>query len=177
MRKFELFSKLKLNTQTCVSNVPRVLYKQERDWTCSIACIRTLLSNVSDNVLSEDEFISIFKLAPSPYYSKDIKSLCILSNIDVVYGCDFDEVTFDTVLDYLSTGYYVMVECMINYAHWLVLLGYFPVCNNNVEASELLLYDPYYDKVRLVNVDEFVSMWIDGDYGNTNVKCDFIAIK
>lgn len=91
MRKFELFSKLKLNTQTYTSNVPRVLYKQERDWTCSIACIRTLLSSVSDNVLSEDEFISIFKLTPSPYYSKDIKSLCILSDIDAIYGCDFDE--------------------------------------------------------------------------------------
>ena len=37
-----------------VSNTPPRLFRQERDWTCSVACIRTLLSRRNAVVPSEN---------------------------------------------------------------------------------------------------------------------------
>lgn len=88
-----------------------------------------------------------------------------------------ENVSFDMVLDLMKQGYYIMLECMYNYAHWLVLLGYYPLDNSTLEKSSLLVYDPYYNNVRLLNADEFIAMWIDGNYGNTMVEKDFIAIR
>ena len=176
-RKFEYFSKLVLKEQSVITNSPRYLFRQERDWTCSVACLRSILSGIEKNIKSEEEYISMFKFDVGPHYSCDIKNKGILSEVKALYGCDFDDITFDELLVYLKKGYYIMVETMINYAHWLVLLGYFPLQDNDAEHAEVLLYDPYYDKVRLISADEFMSMWIDGDYEHTRVKKDFIAIK
>ena len=77
----------------------------------------------------------------------------------------------------MEQGYFVMLESMINYAHWTVLLGYYPLCGNDLEKAKLLMYDPYYDEVRLVNADEFISMWRDGSYETTRIDRDFIAVK
>ena len=32
-------------------------------------------------------------------------------------------------------------------------------------------------EIKLINTDEFISMWIDGDFKNSKVKNDFIAVK
>ena len=78
----------------------------------------------------------------------------------------------------MNNGYAIMIESMINYAHWLVLLGYYIIGDSrDIESHKVLVYDPYYDKVRLIIADEFLSMWIDGDHEKTGVVKDFIAIK
>ena len=59
----------------------------------------------------------------------------------------------------------------------MVLLGYYVVKDTkNLEEHKILFYDPYYD-LKLLNADEFIGMWIDGNYENTKVKNDFIALK
>lgn len=166
-----------LRHQTVISNPPRQLFHQQTDWTCSIACIRSLLSGVSEQVPGEQELIERFGLKPGPHYSKDIKRIGILDGYNAVYGCDQTDADFDTILDYLENGYYVMVESMYNYAHWYVLLGYYPIAGADIEKSTLLIYDPYYHNTRLLNTDEFICMWIDGNFAASGVEKDFIAIQ
>ena len=79
MRLHELFD---TNTSdfknVAVCSISKV-FKQERDWTCSIACIRTLISskyNISENV-----FIQKYNLSTGPYYSKDIKRIGSLDDL------------------------------------------------------------------------------------------------
>ena len=176
-RKHELFEQNNLKHNEVVVSAPKKLYPQETDWTCSVACIRTMLSGITYNVPEEMEIVRQNNMKPGPYYSRDIKKLGLLDNYDVVYGCDKEKADMDMVLDMVQNGYYVMLECMYNYAHWMVLLGYYPLENSDIEKSELLMYDPYYDKIRLLSADEFISMWIDGNYENTKVIRDFIAVK
>lgn len=176
-RKFELFKKNSLAHKNIVMMAPDSMYPQERDWTCAFACIRTMLSGVTEAVPAEDTLVKDFSLEPHPYYSKDIKELHILDEYEALYGCDNPEITFDDILDFGQKGYHVMLECMINYAHWMVLLGYFPLSGNDIEKSYLLFYDPYYNELKKINADEFISMWIDGNYENTKVVRDFIAVK
>lgn len=176
-RKEEYFQKNRLRHNKVVSMQPRELFPQETDWTCIVACIRTLLSGIITDVPQEREFVIACNLKPGPHYSKEIKESHVLDAYKVIYGCDITAKEFDMVLDYMEEGYYIMLECMYNYAHWMVLLGYYPVEESNIEKSTLLMYDPYFDQVRLINVDEFLSMWLDGDYANNGVKKEFIAIQ
>ena len=177
MRKREMFEPNYVECRNIVMSKVSELYKQERDWTCSVACIRTILSGYVDKVEDEDYFVSTYKLKPGPYYSKDVKKLKILKAYDVVYGCDCINVSFDVLLTLMENGYSIMVESMYNYAHWFVILGYYPLREKDVEKSMLLVYDPYYDEVRLIRADEFINMWIDGNYVNTKIEKDFIAIR
>lgn len=176
-RRNEYFEHQELEHQLVESRTPSRLFPQETDWTCSIACIRTILSGLQEYVPSEQEFVKKYHLSPGPYYSRDIQALGLLNEYDAVYGCDAKGITFDTILDYMSQGYYIMLESMYNYAHWFVLLGYFPLSGGNVEHSRLLMFDPYYNEVRLLITDEFISMWIDGNYEHSRVIRDFIAIR
>ena len=175
-RKAEYFDTYELSTKQCIFKSGLHLYPQERDWTCSIACIRTLLST-GNKELSEQYYIDKFGLKPGPHFSRDIKRIGILAEYDVKYGCDSKDICFDDILDTLNQGYGIMLECMYSYSHWLVLLGFIPIDDCNVEKSQLVLYDPYYDQLKVVIVDEFISMWYDGNYEVTQVKNDFIAIK
>jgi len=163
--------------QTVIANPPKTLYPQGTDWTCSIACIRTMLSGIMDTVPCEEEIIEKYALKPGPHYSGDIKRLGILEGYDAVYGCDHNGVDFDSILSYMKNGYYIMLESMYNYAHWYVLLGYYPLSEGNIETGSLLIYDPYYHNTRLLNTDEFICMWIDGNYAKSGIERDFIALK
>lgn len=177
IRKSELFTKQYTKEKTCVAKVPPMLFPQERDWTCSIACIRTLTSAFGSGPKDEDWYINNFKLEPGPHYSKDIKEKEILKGYTVEYGCDYNNFRFDNLIKLLGQGYYIMVEGMINYSHWLVLLGYYTLgSKDDLENNFVLLYDPYYDELKLVRAEEFIEMWRDGDYANTGVNHDFIAI-
>ena len=176
-RKSEYFQKYGLRHDRVVSMQPRQLFPQETDWTCAVACARTLLSGVTKKVPEEKEIVVACNMQPGPHFSKEIKDSGVLAQYDVVYGCDMKDKDFDMILDYMEDGYYMMLECMYNYAHWMVLLGYYPVEDSDIERSRLLLYDPYYDQVRLVHVDEFISMWIDGNFANSGIEKDFIAIR
>lgn len=176
-RKHDFFEMDKLSHEDVVVSAPKKFFPQETDWTCSIACIRTLLSGFLREVPGEIFFIESYHLIPGPHYSKDIKRLNILEKYDVKFGCDSVDNSFDKILDYMEEGYGVMVECMYNYAHWFVLLGYYPLEEGDIEKSKLLVYDPYYDEMRLLRVEEFINMWVDGNYENTRIEKDFIAIK
>ena len=115
-------------------------------------------------------------MKPGPYYSKDIKSMGMVAKYDVLYGCDNKNINMDNILEYITNGYFIMLECLYNYAHWIVLLGFYPLADN-IEKSKLLIYDPYYNEVRLLNADEFINMWIDGNYLENKIEKDFIAIR
>ncbi len=177
-RESVLFKPYTVTFDKTIACAPPRLYPQETDWTCSLGCIRTMLSALDENVMEEKAFVEKFKMKPQPYYSKDIKALSILDGYDAIYGCDSTDTNLDKILNYCAEGYYVMVESMINYSHWLVLMGYYTVQEyGDVEKSKLLFFDPYYNEIKMIRVDEFLSMWIDGNYAETKVAKDFIAIK
>lgn len=177
-RKMECFNTPPLKTTDSLSNVPLKLYPQERDWTCSIACIRSLLSAVSAEVPDEDTLVEKYSLIPGPHFSRDIKRLNILEGYDVIYGCDHKEIDFDALMELYRKGYYVMTEGMINYSHWLVFLGYFTIGEyTDPERNRVLFFDPYYNEIRILRADEFINMWIDGNHEKSGIERDFIAIK
>lgn len=177
MRKYEYFNKLNLSHQDVISKTPKRLYPQERDWTCSIACIRTILSGIDPSIPSEDSFVELYDLKPGPLFSKDIKNLNLLENYDVIYGCDLINPSFDQLLSYINDNYFVMIESMLNFSHWFVLLGYFPSIDSDIEHGKVLVYDPYYNETRLLILDEFIQMWLDGNHNINSIEKDFIAIK
>lgn len=153
------------------------LHKQHRDWTCSVACLRTILCTTLD----ENWFIDKFNMKPGPYYSKDLKVIADTFNrFKFTFGCDDDckdaFSKFTKLLLMLESGWSVMIETMYNYGHWLVVLGYFPH-GDQFSDCDILLWDPYLNKVRLENVEEVISMWIDGDHKSSGIVNDYIAVK
>lgn len=173
MRKEELFKKREMLIKNSISLTPPQLFKQERDWTCSIGCIRTLLSAITNTVPSEDEIIKKYKIEPNNLYSKDIKDLNILYKYDVKYGCDKD-LEFDKIIELMQKGYYIMLESMVHYSHWMVLIGYF-TNSEDIENYQLLFFDPYYNEIRLIRADEFIDMWADGE--DSDIQRDYIALR
>lgn len=163
-------------TETAVMT-PTKLYQQERDWTCSIACLRSITSSIK-NLGTEDHIIKTYGLCPGPYYSKDIKQLGILKDYIVEFGCDTEKnYDLDKLYRLLKNDYYVMVECMLNYDHWLVLMSYFPNNSKDIAEHRLLLYDPYFNEIKLMRAEEFCAMWISGEHMKNNVTLDYIAVK
>ena len=81
-------------------------YVQERDWTCSIACIRTILSKFKAEK-SEEYYIEKYKLIPGPHYSNNIKDINILKGREAIYGCDYtpEEKDINTIIDLANQGY------------------------------------------------------------------------
>ena len=176
-RKHEYFSKAsKLKINKCIySNVTK-LYKQNHDWTCSVACIRTIMSPIKSFKLTEDDIIDKYNLKPGPEYSKDIKRISLLKDYDTIYGTDKKDFTLEDLLLLIDSGYNVMIEGCFNYSHWITILSFFNF-NNDPEESIVIIYDPYYDEIKQYRLDELSSMWIDGDYAKSKVKKDFIAVK
>lgn len=163
------------HTKAIVSPI-RTFHRQNTDWTCSIACLRTMMTAFDKSIPSEEALVEEYNLQPGPHYSEELKRIGILKNYQAVYGCDNPNITFDQVLEYMEQGYAIMLECMVNYAHWMVLLGYYPLSDNDGKTS-LIFYDPYYNWIRKFRADEFMNMWQDGDWGSTNIIKDFIAIR
>ena len=159
MRKSEYFKPPReIQIMNNASMIPGMLYKQNRDWTCALACIRSITHDIC-YIGDEDKLIEEYKLEPGPLYSKDIVKLGILDDYHIVTPADY-QYGYDAELLYnlLMLNYYVMVETMICYDHWLVLCGYIANDNTSVEKQYLLLYDPYYDNLRQMSVDEFESV-------------------
>lgn len=159
-----------------VSNFPKFLYYQERDWTCSIAVLRSITSSIV-NIGSEDEILEKYNIKMGPNYSKQIKEYKILNdfNLDVLYGCDNQEVDVFDLIELLRQGYYIACEWMINYDHWTVLLGY--IHFGNIDEDMLIYYCPYYNEIRKVRLSEFIGMWCSGENLVNNISADFIAVK
>lgn len=173
----EFFTYEKPQGYISVSNTPPRLYRQERDWTCSVACIRTLLSGRVAEVASENEFIEKFGLVPGPHYVDELIEKQMLAPARVVKtnrSFAGEKIGLPLLACLLEEKYYVMAECMYNYAHWVVVLGYFAVRDaEDTEEHRILIYDPYYDQVRLVIADEFLTMWCDPD----GHEKEFVAIR
>lgn len=168
-----------LKTKASVSHVPRYMYHQHRDWTDHIACLRTLLSYCIPEVPKEDDIIQRYKISPGMKYSADIREWNFLEQyaVDVRYGCIETRIDFDDILKMLQDDYFVMMQTMINYSHWVVLCGYYCLDENDIERNKVLYYCPYYDEIRLTNADEFIEMWVDGAYVNSHVRNDFVAVR
>ena len=148
-----------------IGNFIAKLYKQDLYWACYIACIRTIVSGIVDDVPSEEQLIANFKLKAENQYSKDIKEKKLLENYDTVYGCDLksDSITIELVAELMRNGYYIMVESAYNnFAHWDVILKYY-----NLREHKLIIYDPYIDEVKTLEADEFNRLWSN----------EFVAIK
>lgn len=155
-----------------------VKYPQERDWTCGLACLRTMLFNKGIVTPSEEEYIENYDLKPGPIYVKDFLEKNIIPN-DIEFWTTHGYLTYGkepnlyTINFLLQLGMYVMVESCINYAHWIVIFGY---CTNGHPDKTfyhtLLIYDPFYDEFRVLHADEFESMWLDF----TGRKKEFIAL-
>ena len=171
-RKNELFQKT-AGLSESTGNIPPLLIPQERDWTCSLGCIRTICSAFG-KIPPEEELIEQGGFMPGPLFSDDIKASGILKEYDAVYGCDKEETSLRDMTDYLSKGYFVMTESIHNGGHWMVLLAILATGGSDLEKQSILLYDPYYDRSRLIIADEYDSMWYDA---NRDIMHDFIAIR
>lgn len=163
---------------TNIWNVPKHFYPQERDWTCSIAVLRTILSSFSD-VASEDEIIEKYGFKEGPHYSCEIQEKNVIDSkkVRVYYGCNYRNSgrDFSEILNLLKNGYYVAVETMINFDHWVVLLGYSHL--GDFDDDMITYYCPYFSEIRTVHFSEFVEMWKSGNYAQNDVVNDFIAVK
>lgn len=159
---------------TVMSTVKKV-FNQERDWTCSVACFRTLIHALYGNVKSEDFFVKNYNIIMGPQNSKDISNWGYAFREGIVtYGC-YDKLDKDVAgnLTRILRTHNVMVECMLNYAHWLVILGYIQL--GSLEDDIIILYDPYYNEIRKLRADEFFSMWYD--VAENPIHRDYVAIR
>lgn len=159
------------------SSTPPVLYPQERDWTCSVACIRSILSAFDKKVPSEDELIKRFDLKKGPHYTDEICQKRMFGNNRKIFSsldCEAEDINLKLLNNLLKKKYFVMTECLYNYAHWVVVVGYFAVKGaRNREEHTIAFFEPYYNEIRLVRADEFETMWCDAE-GHFR---EFVAVK
>ena len=117
--------------------------------------------------LTENDFITKYKLKPGPHYTEEILSKKMFGdNKKIVSHLDIrkEGLSLKLLNDLLVQKYYIMTECMYNYAHWVVILAYLAVRGkSDTEEHQILFYDPYYDETRLVRADEFATLWCDPD--------------
>ncbi len=178
MRKSQYYEKATTNKHNSVGNIPPKLLPQETDWTCAVACVRTMMSAFEPDLKSEEYYVKTHNLEMGPHYSEQIKGYKILDKYNAVYGCDNKNITFDDIVEMMENGYYIMLESMINYSHWVVMLAYLAVpTEHGIEKYEMMYYEPYYNVVKSISVDEFLGMWRDGPYETTKVERDFVAVK
>lgn len=162
---------------------PSDLLPQERDWTCAVACVRTLMSGLVV-VPSETLIVTNNNLTPGPQYSKDIKSWCgggcpLLDHpeLEVRYGCDDpdrDVLDESDVWAWLRDGYRVAINWMMSFDHWCVVMGYFP--HGSPSQHEVLFYDPYYDDIRKAHAPDLGVMWRSGNRAH-DLRHDYILVR
>lgn len=161
-----------------VSAVPPRLYRQERDWTCSVACLRSITSKWV-NIGSEDEVVTKYHMEHGPHYAHDLIECGALNGFDYVTSSinpNPDE-ELNRLHSLLDEGATIMVETCRSFDHWLVLLAYFPNECEYAEDQHVLFWDPYYGETLLMRASEFCDEWISGEWATNNIICDFIAIK
>lgn len=176
--KYEYFGDLEMlygSVPTGQLSTVTTLFKQERDWTCSLACYRTLLHACGFGV-SEDSLIDTCEIEPGPKCSEDIKKWAPILRCDrnMRYGCDnvFVNKKSATLLHELLQYYNVMIEVMINYAHWVVVLSYYKM--GSLDDDVIVIYDPYYDKIRQFRASEIFAMWFG--MGDRTRDRDYVAV-
>lgn len=158
---------------------PQRLFGQERDWTCCLACVRSLVSGLV-TVPAEDELIKRYGFVPGPIYSKQIKESGALNiqGLDVVYGCDEkDPENLDpsVIWDLLDRGYRVMANWMMSYDHWTMMLGY--ISDEDPDKASFVYWCPYFLETRMVRAGDFESMWHGGAQNGVIGPGDYIAVR
>ncbi len=179
-KKLEMFEAYSdLEHKYSVSHIPKIMCEQERDWSCSVAGLRTIVSAIVPNLPSEEYIIKKSKIKPGLKYSGEIREWKIWDELDVQkkFGCENVTITFDGLLSLLEDDWYIMVQTMVNYSHWMILCGYYCVEPDDFEKNSVLCYDSYYDTMRLFPADEFIEMWRDGAFVESHVERDFVAVK
>lgn len=173
--KHELFPPEKLEIPYAASCMPPVLYAQGVDWTCALACVRSIASGLA--VLPDDGvLVRKMGLSPGPVYSGTIKRSGILDmpGIGVRYGCDVQDVSIRDLWRFLDHGWRVMVNWMYSYDHWTVLTAYIPV-EKDPDYHVLQHWDPYCGEIFQIRAAHFSVMWQSG--GNEGHRHDFIAVR
>lgn len=150
-----------------IQSTVKKLCRQERDWTCSVACLRTLMS-VSKELDSEETLVTKGNLVVGPQSSMDLLEAGILPKDSIVPGSG--ERNGEFLWSLLRTCN-VMIECSISYAHWLVIMA---AWENDNGDKYIQMYDPFYDYIRIENWDSVIEMWYD--ISGLKVDQDFIAL-
>lgn len=151
-----------------VACMPGAFCRQERDWTCSAACVRTLASGLC-GVPSEDVLVAGAHLEPGPQYSGGIMrwpGLRELKDVEWRFGeADPESAVLDSsdVWAWLRDGWRVMANWMMSYDHWCVFFSYIPFGSD--EEDLMFFFDPYYGDVRSVRASDFDVMWKSGSPG------------
>ncbi len=176
-RKREYFDYDPPHTFQTVANTPPRLFAQERDWTCAVACIRTLVSGLTPHVMSEDDYIKEYNLIKGPHYVPELLAKGMLTPArEIKTDTDYakEDLNLKLLCRLLQEKYFIMAESLLNYDHWVVILGYYATRDKeDTEEHSVLIFDPYYDKVRLMIAEEFETMWCSPE-GNYRA---FVAIK
>lgn len=178
-RIYEYFSDAKVTGfKEVASSIPPMLYRQERDWTCSIACLRSIASKFT-TMEDESKIIEQYELKPGPHYARDIESKGLLKHFDYEINIEAPDVWRDLHRLYklLKDGATIMVETCRSFDHWLVLLAYFTNGAEYTEDQSILMWDPYYNEPILMRASEFCDIWLSGNWEKNKIICDFIAIK
>lgn len=155
-------------------------YKQERDWTCSIASLRTILSSALKEVPDENYFIERYKLEPGPIYSRDICNWDILEHVEFgssKYSPIDGNMPANMLHGLLMRGYSVMLNTMFSYDHWIVVLGIYPNGEDSIDKVQVVYYDPYYNKTCITSMEELVDVWYSGMNAVNNIIFDYVAVK
>lgn len=158
-----------------VSVTPPRLYPQMRDWTCALACLRSLTSGIAD--IGDDEaLIRKFDLTPGPLYSADIKRIGILGGVDtdIIYGSEHQGYGIEKLWNLLQSGYRIMLEWMYSFDHWTVLLGYYAI-DEDADRHMMLMYDPYCGELFTIRAGHFEVMWKSS--AENGPVGDFIAVR
>lgn len=166
----ELFEQKETMQWVNIANVPITLYQQDYDWTCPIACLRSVLFALSPQNIDKGDlhYISTYNLFPKPYFSKDFKEKNIIENelasegslaeYSILYGCD-KKIEFDDLVDLLRKGYFIMTRYVYNH-HWCLILGFFnQKMSRYLDDCHVLLYDSHFNKLHLENAADFEKMW------------------
>ncbi|MCM1218455.1 MAG: hypothetical protein NC548_28540 [Lachnospiraceae bacterium] len=167
--------KLYGNVQCSEISTVKRMFPQERDWTCALACFRTLLKSVGITI-NEENLIEVCDIQIGPKNSSDVKRWAGVLKLDkqIRYGCDHRYINKKSanLLHELLRSHNVMLEVMLNYAHWIVVLAYYKM--GELRDDTMVIYDPYYDKIRLFPAEEILSMWYAA--GDNTKDRDFVAI-
>lgn len=155
----------------------REFFAQQRDWTCGLAALRTLLTKNKFSFfrLSEEILVEHAKqlgMKPGPRSAEDLKRIAGTfykreEDNPILTKCDFED--YDIVS--LFKDYNLAIECSIMGGHWLVIMDII----TNDDTTKVRLYDSYYNSVIELDLKQFNEMWEDKIL--TNTYREFIAIR
>lgn len=136
------------------------LYSQERDWTCGIACLRTLLNAThrKSTPMSENEMVvreQEYNKTPGPRTAKDLKDLAEMFKL-CKYILTKRDFSIDDITLYFK-DYLIAVESKLHGGRWFVVTSI--IVGSRTDCIQL--YDPYYDMMLSFSLNQFYALWED----------------